>query len=76
MDSHGDEIQPRTGAGAICTHVDQQVTAKLHSRRYGLMPGKLHSQQSACECLRCGADAATTLSLGPHLHGPLNGTWI
>ena len=76
MDSHGDEIQPRTRAGALCAHVDQQVTAKLHSRRYGLLLGKLHPQQSACQCFRSGANAATTLSLGPHLHGLLNGTRI
>ena len=76
MDSHADEIQPRARAGAMRTHVDQQVSATLHSRRCGLLQGKLHPEQSVCQCLRSGANAATTLSLGPHLHGLLNGTRI
>jgi len=76
VDSHGDEIQPGTHAGARCTHVGQQVTRKLQSRRCGLLMGKLHPQQRVPQGLRSGASAATILSLGPHLHGLLNGTRI
>lgn len=76
MDSHGDEIQPQTRAGAMSAYVVQQVTTKLRSRRRGLLLGKPHPQQSVSQCLRSGANAATTLDLGPHLYGLLNGTRI